>query len=447
MTYPEGSKTQLFRDFLYCSDGSVQPPYFDVADIEDIFHDLIRGAEYKEVEALLDYADNLHPGEQTISELNIELLLDRGKAKEALALLQKIGDTSDQMVLTYYISAYAQLGKKNLADAYADKICKSPDFNPVDGYYNIAVSFQEANQYQDALHYFLLAEKYDKSPDLLLDIANCYVSLSDLSKALQYVDNYIKSDPYSSEAWEMKAEICLSMQMPADALSAANYALVVNPQNVNPLLYKLTAQLMLKDTNAAEDTVQQILNRSNTPATYCIIGGIYSEQGLHQKSMDFFDKSDVEQTDELPLIKTYCEALLGINSNERLIIYLSSREGLFEEEEVLLTLLVEAYINIGQTDQAIELCRKHYHLLAARVSLISLYLDTNQPDKALEIAQENLDMNPNIANLLFAAEAAWLSKQPVLCKQYLDKAQKLEPTSLKVARTINEEMVNSLGYS
>lgn len=434
-----------FRHYLLKKDEGAKPPYLDVYDVEDMFHELLKTDEVEVAQELLSYARSLHPDELLFDQLLIELMLEQGEASEALRLLRKYPDQNDLMIDNYYISAYAQLGKIKLARSYADKLCKRDDFDPTDGYYNIGVSFQEADMMEDALHYYLLAEKYDSSAEIYCDIAHCYMTLNDEDNAIAYIDKSIKINPFSDTLWLEKADMCMTFKRPADVLKAAEYAIAINPEEERAWFYKLGAQLLLGQEAEAETTAKYILNHFDIDGShYSLIAGIYADSEKYDEAYEYYLKSEELPTENPIFAELYCKTLLNTKHYQQLIDFITANEHLVELNEAILGLSVDAYRELGQLDKAAELCNRHQDLFSAKIALSGIYIDTGQTGKALELAQSNLRENESAVTYIFAAEAAWYDKQEQLSHEYLKKASKYSDESLKIAHIVCSEMVETL---
>gem|GEM_PF-3778813 len=244
-------------------------PYFDIDEVEEMFHYYLDCGLDDYALLLLDYAAEQHPDTEAIDEMRIEYLLHEGKAAEALELINQLKEEDDDSyIYSFRVSALAQLGRIDEADYWAKKMLED-DKESVDTLaFNIAVSYTEAGIKDKAIYYFLLSKQANPNCiDTLWALSDCYLHLPDLRKALDYTEQVIEAEPYFASAWDRKAYILYQLHQLREAYDATEYALAIDPYYTSSLFTRLLIETDWGQTDKYRQTIDRIVEYSDQPDT------------------------------------------------------------------------------------------------------------------------------------------------------------------------------------
>lgn len=255
-----------------------------------------------------------------------------------------------------------------------------------------------------------LAAKPDYAPALLAD-ARTKAAEKDYVGALSIVDGVLEKTPGDVEALMLKGALLASTGDEPGSLEFYNKAVVSKPDHVPAhaaIFYSLMQRGSLDDASRQLEAMKKIA--PNNPQT------LFAEAQLAYQRKDFKSSRDLSQQ----LIK------------------------IAPENPPFLQLAGAAEYQLGSYANAETLLNKALQLAPelrlARTILVTNYLRSNQPDKAISTLQPVLDKIDKDPSMLALAGQAYLqSGQPKKAEEYLAKASQHDPenaarrTSLAVA--------------
>lgn len=255
-----------------------------------------------------------------------------------------------------------------------------------------------------------LAAKPDHAPALLAD-ARTKAAEKDYVGALSIVDGVLEKKPGDVEALMLKGALLASKGDEQGAVEFYNKALVSKPDHVQAhaaVFYSLMQRGSLDDAARQLEAMKKVA--PNNPQT------LFAEAQLAYQRKDFKTSRDLSQQ----LIK------------------------IAPENPPFLQLAGAAEYQLGSYANAETLLNKALQLAPemrlARTILVTNYLRSNQPAKAISALQPVLDKIDKDPTMLALAGQAYLqSGQPKKAEEYLAKASQLDPenaarrTSLAVA--------------
>ena len=215
--------------------------FFDVIEFESIIDYYIECNNPAKAFEAADLAAEQHPNSTSIQLLRANVLLDKGRAVEALNLLKKLENIeADNYEL--FVSkgmAYGMLGNLQGALKMFDKALALDEDETESILFAIIAVLQEQNYYQAAIPYMLRLIELD--PDFkanLYDLAFAYEKVDDFENSIKYYLEYLEDDPFSDSAWYNLGIIYNKLDMYEKAMEAYDFALAINSQNTFALFNK-----------------------------------------------------------------------------------------------------------------------------------------------------------------------------------------------------------------
>lgn len=93
-------------------------------------------------------------------------------------------------------------------------------------------------------------------------VAISFITLGRTSEALEYAEQAINANPYSADAWAIRAWAQDWSGRPGEALSSALHALELNPESSRAQAYLAEAYLSLNQEDRAERLVEQVIEEN-----------------------------------------------------------------------------------------------------------------------------------------------------------------------------------------
>jgi tetratricopeptide (TPR) repeat protein len=215
--------------------------FFDVIEFETIIDYYIESNNsIIAFEAAL-LASKQHPNSVSIQLRKARVLLDKGRAVEALRILKKL-ESIEPGNHELYIAKGTALGM--LGDIQGAKkmfdyslTLDSEDIENI--LFAITSVLQNLNYYQHLIPYMKkLVEMEPEFKAHLYDFAYAYEKIEDYENSIKYYLKYLEEEPFSDSAWYNLGIIYNKLESYEKAMEAYDYALAINSQNTFALFNK-----------------------------------------------------------------------------------------------------------------------------------------------------------------------------------------------------------------
>jgi tetratricopeptide (TPR) repeat protein len=215
--------------------------FFDVIEFETIIDYYIESNNATKAFEAATLATEQHPNSVSIELRKARVLLDKGRAVEALRILKKL-ENIEPGNHELYIAKGTALGM--LGDIHGAK--KMFDFSltlDTEDIENILFAItsvlQNLNYYEHMIPYMLrLVEMEPEFKAHLYDLAYAYEKIEDFENSIKYYLKYLEDEPFSDSAWYNLGIIYNKQELYDKAMEAYDYALVINSQNTFALFNK-----------------------------------------------------------------------------------------------------------------------------------------------------------------------------------------------------------------
>jgi len=215
--------------------------FFDVIEFETIIDYYIESNNSLKAFEAATLASEQHPNSVSIQLRKARVLLDKGRAVEALRILKKLENIEPGNHEVYIAkgTALGMLGDIQGAKKMFDfsLTLDSEDIENI--LFAITSVLQNLNYYDHLIPYLIrLIELEPEFKAHLYDLAYAYEKIEDFENSIKYYLEYIEDEPFSDSAWYNLGIIYNKLESYENAMEAYDYALAINSQNTFALFNK-----------------------------------------------------------------------------------------------------------------------------------------------------------------------------------------------------------------
>ncbi len=215
--------------------------FFDVIEFESIIDYYIESNNSNKAFEAATLASEQHPNSVSLQLRKARVLLDKGRAVEALKILRRLENIESGNHEIYIAKGTAMgilgdiQGAKKMFD-YALTLDSDEKGNIL---FAITSVLQNLNYYEYLIPY--LSELIAIEPDFyahIYDLAYAYEKTDDFEKSIACYRQYLDHEPFSDNAWYNLAIIYNKQEEFEKALEAYDFALAINSQNTFAIFNK-----------------------------------------------------------------------------------------------------------------------------------------------------------------------------------------------------------------
>ena len=215
--------------------------FFDVIEFETIIDYYIESNNSSKAFEAATLATKQHPNSVSIQLRKARVLLDKGRAVEALRLLKKLENIEPGNHELYIAkgTALGMLGDIQGAKKMFDYSLTLDSEDIENVLFAITSVLQNLNYYEHLIPYMeRLVQMEPEFKAHLYDLAYAYEKIEDFENSITYYLKYINEEPFSDSAWYNLGIIYNKLEMYEKAMEAYDYALAINSQNTFALFNK-----------------------------------------------------------------------------------------------------------------------------------------------------------------------------------------------------------------
>jgi tetratricopeptide (TPR) repeat protein len=215
--------------------------FFDVIEFETIIDYYIESNNSTKAFDAADLASKQHPNSVSIQLRKARVLLDKGRAVEALRLLKKLEsiEPGNHEIYIAKGTAFGILGDIQGAKKMFDYSLTLDSEDIENILFSITSVLQNLNYYEHLIPYLLkLVEMEPEFKAHLYDLAYAYEKIEDFEKSIDFYLKYLEEEPFSDSAWYNLGIIYNKLESYEKAMEAYDYALAINSQNTFAIFNK-----------------------------------------------------------------------------------------------------------------------------------------------------------------------------------------------------------------
>jgi tetratricopeptide (TPR) repeat protein len=215
--------------------------FFDVIEFETIIDYYIESNNSAKAFEAATLATQQHPNSVSIQLRKARVLLDKGRAVEALRLLRKLESIEPGNHELYIAkgTAYGMLGDIQGAKKMFDFALTLDSEDIENILFAITSVLQNLNYYEHLIPYMeRLIELEPEFKAHLYDMAYAFEKIEDYDRSIAYYIKYLEEEPFSDSAWYNLGIIYNKLELYENAMEAYDYALAINSQNTFALFNK-----------------------------------------------------------------------------------------------------------------------------------------------------------------------------------------------------------------
>jgi len=215
--------------------------FFDVIEFETIIDYYIESNNSLKAFEAATLASQQHPNSVSIQLRKARVLLDKGRAVEALRILKKLENIEPGNHEIYVAKGTAMgiLGDIQGAKKMFDYSLTLDSDETANILFSITSVLQNLNYYEYLIPYLKKLMKLE--PDYnahLYDLAYAYEKTEDFENSIACYLKYLENEPFSDSAWYNLGIIYNKQEQYKEALEAYDYALAINSQNTFAIFNK-----------------------------------------------------------------------------------------------------------------------------------------------------------------------------------------------------------------
>ena len=265
--------------------------FFDVIEFESIIDYYIDCNNSLKAFEAATLATQQHPNSVSIQLRKARVLLDKGRAVEALRILKKLENIEPANHEIYIAkgTAFGMLGDIQGAKKMFDHALTLDSDEVENILFAIVSVLQNLNYYEYLIPYLIrLIEKEPNFKAHLYDLAYAYEKTENYDLSIAYYLKYLEEEPFSDSAWYNLGIIYNKLEQYEKAVEAYDYALAINSQNAFALFNKANILSNLERYSEAIPVYHEYLE--NEPDSY--------------EAMTYLGEC-YEKTDDILLAKKY----------------------------------------------------------------------------------------------------------------------------------------------
>ena len=215
--------------------------FFDVVEFESIIDYYIECNNSAKAFEAATLATQQHPNSVSIQIRKARVMLDKGRAVEALRILKNLEniEPGNHEIFIVKGTALGMLGDIQGAKKIFDYALTLDSEETGNILFAVVSVLQNLNYYEQLIPYLLrLIGMEPNYKAHLYDLAYAYEKVEKFNESILYYHKYLEEEPFSDSAWYNLGIIYNKMELFDKALEAYDYALAVNSLNTFAIFNK-----------------------------------------------------------------------------------------------------------------------------------------------------------------------------------------------------------------
>lgn len=268
--------------------------FFDATEFEEITQHYLNIGKHSLAHKAVQLGLNQHPSSVALKLLQVELLIFENKIPKAIKLLTEIEALEPHNDEVFFQKATI-LSKENKHLEAIEVLKNSIEFtdDPLDFWSMIGMEYLYLDDYKNALLYFTKCIETDvEDYSSLYNIIYCYEMEEQNEEAIVFLNSYIDKNPFSEIAWHQLGRQYFMLNMYNEALTAFDYAVIIDDSFVGGYLEKAKTLEELERYNEAIENYMITLKLDDPTAfAYVRIGECFEKLEIEDAAVKYYKKS------------------------------------------------------------------------------------------------------------------------------------------------------------
>jgi len=268
--------------------------FFDSVEFEEIIHYYIDSGKTNLAKKAISLGLKQHPNSIMLRLLDAELLIFYGEIEAASILLKELQaiEPNNEEIYVQQASIYSKKDK-HLEAIDLLKIALAHTDNQTDVLAMIGMEYLYLDNFDKArLSFSKCLENDVEDYSSLYNIVYCFDMEDKHLEAIEFLNNYINTDPYSEVAWHQLGRQYFMLESYEDAVRAFDYAVLIDEYFVGAYLEKAKSLEELHKFEEAIDNYKETLNLDDaTSFVFLRIGECYEKLNETKLAIEFYKKA------------------------------------------------------------------------------------------------------------------------------------------------------------
>ena len=266
--------------------------FFDSNEFENIISYYLENGKINLAKKAIKLGLEQHPASSNLALFKIEILIFENKLEDAERLLDELifSEPSNEEIYIQKANIYSKKKLHDKAINCLNEILKFSTDNP-EVYSLIGIEYLFMEDFENAKTNFINCLKYDESDySALYNIVYCFEILEQNENAIEYLNNYLDSNPYCEVAWHQLGKQYLFYKKYKKAISAFDFAIISDEYFIGAYIEK--GRVLEKLTNykeAIENYKLIIALKDESCYPILRIGVCYEKLGNFKKAIENFN--------------------------------------------------------------------------------------------------------------------------------------------------------------
>ncbi len=394
----------------------MQKCYFDVDEFEEIIDHYLSAGRHNRAYIAVQNALRQHPSSISLQLKMAVILNEKSKPLESLNILrtlEKIEVNNPEIYFTKGI-ALNLAGREKEAIKQFNRAIMLTDDGKAELMYNIAMVFEQKNEYHTALDFMLRA--YELEPanlSFIYDIAYCYERSGESDKSVEYYNKYLDIDPFSENVWYNLGVVYNRTEDYERAIEAYDYAIALDDEYSSAWFNKANTLANSGSYDAAIEVYKQLLFlEENNEQVVCYIGECYEKLEQWDRALEYYNRT-------IKLNPDYADAWLGmgmvmfsVGDYPQSLIHVKKALELHPENPEYWYATGNINVKLGLMRDALKAYRKAVSIdpgdLESWVNLAETLQDMKDHEGAIRTLEAASDANPGMAYINYRLAGHYL---------------------------------------
>ena len=267
--------------------------FFDSEEFEDIVHHYLENGKIALAKKATKLGLDQHPTSTNLKLFQIEMYIFENKLEQAEELLDVLYqlEQSNEEVYIQKASIFSRRDKHKEAVKLLEKALEITD-DPVDVLSLIGLEYLLMEDFEHAKLYFMrcLEEDMDNHA-ALYNAIYCFEYLEQYEQAIDYLNDFLNRNPYCEVAWLQVGKQYYELKKYKKALAAYDFAIISDDSFIGAYLEKGNVLEKMKRYEEAIESYSITLGLDD-PTSFALIriGKCYEKLGNSEMAIQFYSK-------------------------------------------------------------------------------------------------------------------------------------------------------------